>query len=131
MALKSRENVIVAVDAMFLPDHSIIAQNLYFWAYTVIIENLSLDSVQLLFRRWRIIDANGDITGVEGEGVIGEQPIIDPGKYYQYSSGTYLKTTSGVMLGQYEMLNMETKKQFFVQIPTFSLDSPYELHLKS
>jgi ApaG protein len=131
MALKEMKKINILVEPMFLQDQSVIAQYLYFWAYTVTIKNNSPEAVQLLFRYWKIIDANGDITVAEGEGVVGEKPVIVSGEQYQYTSGTYMKTPSGVMMGEYAMVSLKTKKQFIVPIPIFSLDSPYEHKIKS
>ena len=86
--------------------------------------NLSKESVQLKNRYWKIIDANGTKQEVKGEGVVGEQPILNPGERFEYTSGTPLSTSSGFMEGHYEM---ETKNgsKFEATIPQFSLDSPF------
>ena len=101
--------------------------NLFIWAYHVRIDNKSSETVQLLNRYWRIIDENGAVQEVRGDGVIGEQPIILPDDSYQYSSGVHLRHPSGIMKGTYEMqkiLEGNKEKIFEVKIPTFSLDVP-------
>jgi ApaG protein len=89
------------------------------------IENLSTETIQLKKRHWIITDAYGRRQEIKGAGVIGENPTILPGEVFEYTSGTPLSTPSGIMVGQYEMekLNGET---FLVDIPAFSLDSPYQ-----
>ena len=96
----------------------------FVWAYQVTIDNQSNEKVQLKNRYWKIIDANGAKQEVTGEGVVGEQPILNPGERFEYTSGTPLSTPSGFMEGHYEM---ETKNgsKFEATIPQFSLDSPF------
>lgn len=118
----------VIATPMFVPEQSIIYQNMFFWTYNIQIENMSTSVVQLIGRHWKIIDANGDMQEVKGMGVVGKQPIIQPNRQFQYSSGTFLKTPSGMMLGKYNMRILQTEERFEVEIPAFSLDSPYETH---
>ncbi len=113
---------------LFVPEQSIIHQNMFFWAYNIQIENMRPEVVQLMGRHWQVVDANGDVQDVQGVGVVGQQPIIQPGGRFQYSSGTFLKTPSGMMLGQYIMQISNNEEKFEVEIPAFSLDSPYETH---
>ena len=96
----------------------------YVFSYTVKIKNLGKIPAKLISRKWIITDANGKIEEVEGLGVIGEQPILNPGEKFEYTSGTPLNTPSGFMEGYYEM---ETKNgsTFEASIPQFSLDSPF------
>ena len=75
-------------------------------------------------RNWVIIDANGKIINVQGEGVVGEFPILKPGESFEYTSGTPLKTTNGIMQGFY-LMSQDNGEQLKIDIPTFSLDSPY------
>ena len=114
----------VAVQSYFLDDQSEPMDNQYVWAYRIKIINESEKSVQLLTRQWTIINGEGLTKEVKGEGVIGEQPIILPGQHYVYTSGTPLATATGFMRGQYEMQD-EDGDHFFIEIPNFSLDSPY------
>ena len=115
----------VTVKPFFLEDQSSPPDDHYVWAYHVRIENHGSETVQLRRRHWRITDALGRLQEVKGAGVVGEQPILNPGEAYEYTSGTPLPTPSGIMVGNYEM---ETKagESFAVAIPAFSLDSPHQ-----
>lgn len=115
--------VIVRVCANFLPEQSLPSEGRWFWAYHIRIENTGPLAVQLLTRRWEISDALGDCQIVEGDGVIGEQPIIEVGKAYDYVSGCPLPTSSGAMVGSYHMLG-EDGFLFDVAIPRFDLRAP-------
>ena len=114
----------VAVQSYFLEEQSEPDESRYVWAYRIKITNESSVTVQLLNRHWIITDANGTTQEVKGEGVIGEQPVIATGQWFVYTSGSPLSTPSGFMRGTYEMQD-ENGDHFFVEIPTFSLDSPY------
>ena len=83
-------------------------------------------TVQLLRRTWHITDALGRTQQVQGEGVVGEQPVIEPGQNFEYTSGTPLATPSGIMRGTYHMVITDTGEAFDVTIPAFSLDSPHQ-----
>ena len=96
------------------------------WAYWVRIDNQGPETVQLRSRYWHITDASGRIQEVRGAGVVGEQPVMQPGQSYEYTSGTPLPTPSGIMLGSYEM-ESEQGERFEIGIPAFSLDSPYQV----
>src|SRR5689334_16176272 len=115
----------VVVKPIFLEDQSSPADNHYVWAYHVRIENQGGDTVQLRRRHWQITDALGRMQEVRGAGVVGEQPVLQPGEAFEYTSGTPLPTPSGIMVGSYEM---ETRDgaTFEVAIPAFSLDSPHQ-----
>ncbi|HEX3484912.1 MAG TPA: Co2+/Mg2+ efflux protein ApaG [Micropepsaceae bacterium] len=115
----------IAVEPDFLEDQSEPDENRYLWSYRVTIENKSKSAVQLLSRYWRITDARGRIREIRGEGVIGEQPVIAPGRAYEYTSGAPLETASGFMTGTYHM-RASTGESFEVGIPMFALESPYE-----
>lgn len=95
----------------------------YVFAYVVTIKNLSQETVQLLSRRWLITDANGKQITVEGEGVVGEQPVISANDEYSYTSGTALETPVGVMQGHYTMVD-EAGDEFNVAIDPFRLSVP-------
>lgn len=107
----------------FLPDRSDPEEERFFWAYTIEIANFSRETVQLLSRHWIIIDADGRREEVRGEGVVGEQPTLEPGETYRYASGCPLSTPSGLMQGTYTMMT-DTGETFEIEIPAFSLDSP-------
>lgn len=93
------------------------------FGYRVRIENRGQEPVKLLTRYWRITDALGRMHEVRGDGVVGEQPRLDPGESFQYTSGTPLATPSGIMGGSYQMVT-DRGEHFDVRIPTFSLDAP-------
>ena len=115
----------VTVEPQFLADRSSPEQNRYFWAYTVEISNLGKTRVQLRTRHWRITDARGHVEVVNGPGVVGEEPVLKPGAAFTYTSGCPLTTASGIMAGSYQMEGAGGER-FNVEIPAFSLDSPYE-----
>ena len=121
---KTTKKILITVNPSFLEDQSEPDDLHYVWAYQVVINNLSKEVVQLKNRYWKIIDSNGSSQEVKGEGVVGEQPILNPGEKFEYTSGTPLTTPSGFMEGHYEM---ETKNgsKFEASIPQFSLDSPF------
>lgn len=118
-------NIQVTVEPDFLDEQSEPAEHHYVWAYTIEIENQSPITVQLRHRHWIITDAHGREQEVRGAGVVGEQPILEPGESFQYTSGAPLKTPSGFMRGHYQM-QTEAGEVFDVEIPAFSLDSPFE-----
>ena len=120
---KITENIMVSVTPVYLTERSRPADGLYVWAYQVRIENQGSRSVTLRNRHWRITNADDHTETVDGEGVIGEQPVLAPGDVYEYTSGTPLSTSSGIMVGSYDM-ESEEGKIFAVDIPAFSLDSP-------
>ncbi len=116
----------VSVKPYYLDDQSDPDEPRYVWAYTVRIDNESPDVVQLRTRFWQITDAQGLTDVVRGDGVVGEQPVIRPGEGFEYTSGAPLATPSGLMVGRYGMTKKDGEA-FDVNIPAFSLDSPYEL----
>ncbi len=113
----------VSVTPQYLEAESRPEKNNYFWAYTIVIENEGREAAQLRSRYWHITDAAGRVSEVRGAGVVGEQPIIEPGGSYSYTSGCPLEAPSGIMVGRYQMVS-ETGEQFEIDIPAFSLDSP-------
>jgi len=123
---KKSNDILVSVEPQFLEDQSRPEENDYLWAYHIRIENNSNVSVQLKSRIWRIIDAHGIMDEVVGEGVVGEQPILDPGEIFEYSSVVPLKTPSGIMSGQYKMIT-ELGDPLSIDIPAFSLDCPFDI----
>ena len=124
MYSKTTKKINITVNPYFLEDQSEPEDQHYVWAYQVTIDNQSKIRVQLKNRYWKIIDSNGSQQEVRGEGVVGEQPILNPGEKFEYTSGTPLSTPSGFMEGHYEM-ETKTGNKFEVSIPAFSLDSPY------
>ena len=101
---------------------------LYAFSYEVTIENLSTDIVQLQARHWEIFDSLNFTETVDGEGVVGQTPIIIPGDKYVYSSGCMLYSTIGAMNGFYTMLNFTNSENFQVQIPIFKLSVPFAIN---
>ena len=117
------EGVVVRVRPSYLAGQSDPAEGRWVWAYQVEIVNLSGGPVQLVARRWTITDALGRVEEVRGPGVVGEQPVIEPGDSYAYASGCPLTTPSGSMFGAYFMQDAEGR-MFEAAIPAFSLDVP-------
>lgn len=96
----------------------------HIFSYFVTISNGSNHKVQLKSRRWTILDSQNRTENVEGEGVVGETPILKPGETYSYQSGCFLESTIGAMKGYYVMINLDSKLEFKVIIPTFQLNAP-------
>jgi ApaG protein len=115
----------VTVRAFYLADQSDPEQGRHVWAYRVRIANEGRETVQLLKRSWSITDGMGRTQHVHGDGVVGEQPVLEPGEVFEYTSGTPLATSSGFMRGQYHMIVTATGERFDAEIPAFSLDSPH------
>jgi ApaG protein len=123
---KTTRGIRVTVRSFYLEDQSEPDESHFVWAYRVRIENRGREPVQLLRRTWRITDARGKTQQVHGAGVVGEQPTLEPGESYEYTSGTPLDTPSGFMVGAYHMIAPESGETFDVAIPAFSLDSPHQ-----
>jgi ApaG protein len=121
----STRDILVRVRAYFLDDQSEPENNRFVWAYRVAVENHGAETVQLVRRSWRITDAVGRTQHVQGDGVVGEQPVLGPGQAFEYTSGTPLPTPSGFMTGTYHMVVQPGGETFDVAIPSFSLDSPH------
>lgn len=113
----------VRVWPTFLPDQSSPEENLWFWAYAVEITNESPEILQLRTRHWKITDANGRVQEVRGVGVVGQEPVLQPGETFQYTSGCPLTTPSGFMTGSYAM-QAPDGSLMEVAIPAFALDIP-------
>ena len=126
MYQQTTRNISITVEPQYLEDQSSPDENYYVWAYNVKIENGGAETVQLRSRYWRITDARGRIDEVRGPGVVGEQPVLEPGDSFEYTSGTPLPTSSGFMVGTYHMVVAASGEEFDVAIPAFSLDCPYE-----
>ncbi len=118
------DGIEVTVRTYFLEDQSDLDEGPWVWAYQVRISNQGRETVQLLRRTWRITDANGRMQVVQGAGVVGEQPVLEAGESFEYTSGTPLETSSGIMIGTYHMVMTSSGQPFDVSIPAFSLDSP-------
>lgn len=122
---QTTNSITVTVTPVYLEDQSSPSEAHYVWAYQVKIENNGTRTVQLRTRVWSITDASGHTQEVRGPGVVGEQPVLRPGENFEYTSGTPLKTPSGMMVGSYGM-ESEEGTRFDVPVPAFSLDSPHQ-----
>lgn len=110
----------VSVIPQYIQEQSSEEESYYFFAYTVSLKNLGEETVQLLSRHWIITDASGHVEEVRGDGVVGEQPILEPGESFEYTSFCPLHTSQGSMEGSYHMVNTEGD-QFDIEIPFFRL----------
>lgn len=117
------EDIAVRVAVNFLPEQSQPEIGKWFWVYHIRIENLSRERVQLISRHWRITDARGVVSHVDGDGVVGEQPVLLPGKTHDYVSGCPLETPHGSMEGFYTF-HREDGSPLEVRIPFFPLSAP-------
>lgn len=115
------------VHAKYVAEQSQPENNRYIFAYVITIKNLSTQKVQLMGRRWLITDSNGKQMSVEGDGVVGKQPVINSNDEYTYTSGTALETPVGVMQGQYVMQD-EEGNEFLAEIEPFRLAVPNVLN---
>lgn len=113
----------VSVEPAYIEEESSPEEGRHFWAYTVEITNNGKEDVQLRSRHWQITDANGRTEEVRGAGVVGKEPVIKPGESFEYTSGCPLTSTSGIMVGTYQMVDARGEL-FNVEIPAFSLDLP-------
>jgi ApaG protein len=120
-------NIAIDVATRYLPEQSIPAEHRFVFAYTITIRNLGTEAVRLLNRHWRITDANNKVQEVRGEGVVGEQPLIEAGSSFRYTSGSLLETAVGTMEGSYEMVSI-SGHTFNAPIAVFSLAQPGALH---
>ena len=118
------EGVKVSVETFYQQDYSNPQQSEFMFAYRISLENHNAFPIKLHRRHWHIFDSNGSFREVEGEGVIGVQPTLQPGENYQYVSGCNLRTEMGRMSGSYEMENLHSLKMFSVSIPPFEMVAP-------
>ncbi len=128
MVSKISEGVQISVETFYQADYSNPANHEFMFAYRISIENHNKFTVKLLRRQWYIFDSDGQNREVEGEGVVGEQPVIETGKQFQYVSGCNLRTEMGKMQGFYLMENLNTKNTFYVKIPSFEMIVPLKLN---
>ncbi|MCL2894143.1 Co2+/Mg2+ efflux protein ApaG [Brenneria tiliae] len=119
--------VCVQVQSFYVESQSLPDEERFVFAYTITVRNLGRHEVRLLGRYWLITNANGHQTEVQGEGVVGEQPVIPPGGEFQYTSGTVLETPLGTMEGHYQMIDHQGNA-FQVAIPVFRLAIPSLIH---
>lgn len=128
MVQKVTEGVKIIVETFYQPDHSNPVNSEFLFAYRITIENMTAYPVKLLSRHWHIVDSNGSHREVEGEGVVGQQPVIRSGDSYQYSSAANLNSDIGKMYGTYLIENLFNKNRFKVAIPEFLLVAPAKLN---
>lgn len=124
---KTDYSIKVAAQSFYLEEQSDPEQDRYVFAYTVVIQNQGSIAAKLLSRHWIITDANGKVEEVRGEGVVGEQPYLQPGEGFRYTSGAILDTSVGSMRGSYQML-ADDGMTFNADIPPFVLSIPRTLH---
>jgi ApaG protein len=117
--------IVVRVDPEYLDTESAPDEDYFVWTYRVQIQNCGSETIQVRSRKWTIIDGQGITQEVEGDGIVGQQPVLKPGDGFEYSSGAPLSTPSGIMGGTYTV-QTDLGEVFEIRIPTFSLDSPYE-----
>ncbi|KQM18875.1 Co2+/Mg2+ efflux protein ApaG [Novosphingobium sp. Leaf2] len=117
------DGLTVRVAVNFLPEQSRIEAGKWFWVYHIRIENGTERTLQLMTRHWRITDATGRVDVIEGEGVVGEQPVLKPGQSHDYVSGCPLSTAQGSMEGHY-IFRDEGERAFQADIPFFPLAAP-------
>ena len=117
----------IQIATQFLDEESIPEQDRYVFAYTIRIRNLGRLPAQVLGRHWIITDGNGQVEEVHGDGVVGEQPRLEPGEQFTYTSGATLPTSVGTMEGRYDMIG-DDGTRFDAPIPPFTLAVPRTLH---
>ncbi|WP_455234716.1 Co2+/Mg2+ efflux protein ApaG [Thiogranum longum] len=120
-------NIQIEVETQYIEEQSLPEQDRYVFAYTITIHNTGKLPARLLNRHWVITDANNRIQEVKGEGVVGEQPHLNPGEQFRYTSGTMLQTPVGSMQGTYQMI-ADDGVEFDADIPAFTLSIPRTLH---
>jgi ApaG protein len=120
-------NIEVDVETRYIEDQSNPEQNYYVFAYTITIQNKGSQSAQLLTRHWVITDSNQKVQEVRGDGVVGEQPLLEPGEQFVYTSGTMLETAVGTMKGSYQM-RADDGSRFDATVEEFVLSTPRVLH---
>lgn len=118
----------ISVECKYWSESSVPSENHYFFIYYITIENKSGFTVQLTKRHWDIFDSIGDYRMVDGEGVIGETPVLEPGQKYQYNSGCNLSSEMGYMKGYYTFVKLLDNSEFRVEIPRFNLIVPAKMN---
>jgi ApaG protein len=127
MAESKKYEIAVSAQTQFLDEQSDPANGRYVFAYTITIRNTGNIAAQLISRHWLITDAEGDVQEVRGLGVVGHQPLLQPGESFEYTSGSAIGTPVGTMRGSYHM-TAEDGSQFEAAIPEFTLAIPRVLH---
>lgn len=127
MSQDNTHHIQIEVESLYLSAESEPESNRYIFSYTITIQNQGSEAAKLLDRHWIITDANGKKKEVKGKGVIGEQPHLEPGEKFRYTSGAVLETPLGSMQGSYSMID-EQGDTFLAAVPVFSLSKPGILH---
>jgi ApaG protein len=127
MAESGKYDITVAVKSAYLADQSDPSRNQFVFAYTITITNTGAVAAQLISRHWIITDGEHQVQEVKGPGVVGQQPLLQPGESFEYTSGTSLPTAVGTMRGTYQMI-AEDGRSFDADIPLFTLSVPRVLH---
>ncbi|MCL4120838.1 UNVERIFIED_CONTAM: hypothetical protein GTU68_000432 [Idotea baltica] len=122
------EGVKVSVEVFYQPEYSHPLKGEYIFNYRVKIENFSPNTLRLMRRHWFIFDSNGIAQEVEGDGVVGKQPIIEPAQSHAYISGCHLNSEMGRMSGYYEMQRVSDGAPMRIEIPAFNLIAPFKLN---
>lgn len=128
MVTKTTEGVKISVETYYQPEYSKPLSNEFMFAYRITIENQSNQTLRLLSRHWHIIDSNGGKREIYGEGVVGKQPVIEPGQKHRYVSGCHLRTEMGKMYGTFTMERELSGENFKVNIPEFRLLAPEKMN---
>ena len=127
MAESGKYDITVAVKSAYLADQSDPSRGQFVFAYTITITNTGAVAAQLVSRHWIITDAEHQVQEVKGPGVVGQQPLLQPGESFEYTSGTSLPTAVGTMRGTYQMIAQDGRS-FDAEIPLFTLSVPRVLH---
>ena len=125
--MSEKNKILVEATPHYIEAQSSPEQNRYVFAYTITITNVGSTPAKLLTRHWLITDANGKIQEVNGEGVVGEHPHLNPGDSFRYTSAAMIETPVGVMQGKYQMQS-DNGENFKASIPRFTLSIPRTLH---
>ena len=128
MVTQTTEGIKMSVETEYHPEYSVSKTEHFVFTYRIHIENTSDYTIQLLRRHWHIYESDGTISEVEGEGVVGQKPTIEPGQVHSYVSGCNLRTGIGKMNGMYLMERAIDGKRFSVIIPDFSMIVPFRLN---
>ena len=125
MYTSTTRNIRITVEPYYLEEQSQPDSDRFVWTYHIRIENLGNERITVRRRHWKITDSTGHIQETQGPGVVGEQPAIRPGSFFEYTSSAPLYTPSAIMVGSYEV-ESESGETFRIKIPAFSLDSPFQ-----
>ncbi|MFM2224623.1 MAG: hypothetical protein RJA07_825 [Bacteroidota bacterium] len=128
MISATTNDVRVIVETFYKPQKNNTPQAEHIFAYRITIENYSDYTIQLMRRHWQIFDSNGQFREVEGEGIVGEQPVIQPHEFHQYTSFCNLKSDLGKMKGDYTMIRHADGKSFKVNVPEFMMMAPFRMN---